>query len=131
MPKVVLYTKDYCRFCAQAKELLNSRGAEFTEIDVTHDADLQAEMIKRAGRRTVPQIFIDDRHVGGFDDLKALDAVGGLDPLLDGGRKRPGRRGITVLSFSAADRRAIRRPSMPRAPASSRPSSPGWRSADS
>jgi thioredoxin reductase (NADPH) len=86
MPKVVLYTKDYCRFCAQAKELLNSKGAEFTEIDVTHDADLQAEMIERAGRRTVPQIFIDDRHVGGFDDLKALDAAGGLDPLLDRGR---------------------------------------------
>jgi GrxC family glutaredoxin len=86
MPKVVLYTKDYCRFCAQAKELLNSKGAEFTEIDVTHDADLQAEMIERAGRRTVPQIFIDDRHVGGFDDLKALDAAGGLDPLLGRGR---------------------------------------------
>ena len=86
MPKVVLYTKDYCRFCAQAKELLNSKGAEFTEIDVTHDADLQAEMIERSGRRTVPQIFIDGRHVGGFDDLAALDAAGGLDPLLGRGR---------------------------------------------
>ena len=131
MPKVVLYTKDYCRFCAQAKELLNSRGAEFTEIDVTHDADLQAEMIERAGRRTVPQIFIDDRHVGGFDDLKALDAAGVSIHCSAVAGTRPRKRGITVLSFSAADRQAIRRPSMPRAPASNRPSSPGWRSADS
>jgi len=90
MPKVVLYTKDYCRFCAQAKELLNSKGAEFIEIDVTRDVDLQAEMIERAGRRTVPQIFIDGRHVGGFDDLAALDAAGGLDPLLGRGRNATG-----------------------------------------
>ena len=86
MPKVVLYTKDYCGFCARAKELLNSKGVEFTEIDVTHDAVLQAEMIKRSGRRTVPQIFIDGRHVGGFDDLAALDAAGRLDPLLGRGK---------------------------------------------
>ena len=86
MTKVVLYTKDYCGFCAQAKALLNSKGAEFTEIDVTHDADLQAEMIERSGRLTVPQIFIDGRHVGGFDDLAALDAAAGLDPLLGRGR---------------------------------------------
>ena len=81
MPKVVLHTKDYCGFCARAKELLNSKGVEFTEIDVTHDAVLQAEMIKRSGRRTVPQIFIDGRHVGGFDDLAALDAAGRLSLL--------------------------------------------------
>ena len=86
MPKVVLYTKDYCGFCARAKELLNSKGAEFTEIDVTHDAVLQAEMIERSGRLTAPQIFIDGRHVGGFDDLAALDAAAGLDPLLGRGR---------------------------------------------
>jgi thioredoxin reductase (NADPH) len=86
MPNVVLYTKDYCGFCAQAKALLNSKGAEFTEIDVTHDADLQAEMMERSGRQTVPQIFIDGQHVGGFDDLAALDATGGLDPLLGRGR---------------------------------------------
>src|ERR671912_511495 len=86
MPKVVLYTKDYCGFCARAKELLNLKGVEFTEIDITHDAVLQAEMIERSGRRTVPQIFIDGRHVGGFDDLAALDAAGKLDPLLGRGR---------------------------------------------
>ncbi len=82
MNEILIYTKDYCGFCAQAKALLNEKGADFTEIDVTHDADLQAEMIERSGRRTVPQIFIDGRHIGGFDDLVALDAAGELDPLL-------------------------------------------------
>lgn len=82
MTEVILYTKDYCGFCDQAKALLRSKGAAYTEIDVTHDADLQAEMIERSGRRTVPQIFIEGRHVGGFDDLAALDAAGALDPLL-------------------------------------------------
>ncbi len=82
MSDITLYTKDYCGFCAQAKTLLKAKGAAFTEIDVTHDADLQAEMIEGSGRRTVPQIFIDGRHIGGFDDLAALDAAGKLDPLL-------------------------------------------------
>ena len=82
MSDIALYTKDYCGFCAQAKALLNAKGAAFTEIDVTHDADLHAEMIERSGRRTVPQIFIDARHIGGFDDLAALDAAGELDPRL-------------------------------------------------
>ena len=79
---VVIYTKDYCGYCASAKALLTQKGAEFHEIDVTHDTGLQAEMTARSGRRTVPQIFIGDRHVGGFDDLAALDAAGRLDPLL-------------------------------------------------
>ena len=82
MTEILIYTKDYCGFCAQAKALLNAKEAAFTEIDVTHDADLLAAMIKRSGRRTVPQIFIDGRHIGGFDDLTALDAAGELDPLL-------------------------------------------------
>ncbi len=76
MTEILIYTKDYCGFCAQAKALLNAKGAAFTEIDVTHEADLQAAMIERSGRRTVPQIFIDGRHIGGFDDLVALDAAG-------------------------------------------------------
>ena len=86
MPKVVLYTKEYCAFCARAKELLTSKGAKYTEIDVTNDDVLQAEMIERSGRQTVPQIFIDSRHIGGFDDLAALDAAGKLDPLIGRGK---------------------------------------------
>ena len=75
---VVIYTKDYCGYSAGAKALLTQRGVAYREIDVTHDSCLEAEMIERSGRRTVPQIFIGDRHVGGFDDLAALDAAGGL-----------------------------------------------------
>ncbi len=81
MDEVIVYTKDYCGFCAQAKALLDAKGVTFTEIDVTHDPALEAEMIERSGRRTVPQTFIDGRHIGGFDDLTALDAAGRLDPL--------------------------------------------------
>lgn len=63
MSNVTIYAKDYCGFCAQAKALLSARGADFTEIDVTEDHALETEMIERSGRRTVPLIFIDDRHV--------------------------------------------------------------------
>ena len=59
MSDIVLSTKDYCGFCTQAKALLTAKAAAFTEIDITHDVDLEAEMIERSGRRTVPQIFID------------------------------------------------------------------------
>ena len=82
MGEILIYTKDYCGYCARAKALLTAKGAAYTEIDVTHDAALQAEMMERSGRRTVPQIFIDGRHVGGYDDLAALDAAGELDALL-------------------------------------------------
>ena len=82
MGDIVIYTKDYCGFCAQAKALLRAKGAAYSEVDVTHDPDLQALMIERSGRFTVPQIFIDGRHIGGFDDLAALDGAGELDPLL-------------------------------------------------
>ncbi len=87
MGEILIYTKDYCGYCARAKALLTAKGAAYTEIDVTHDAALQAEMMERSGRRTVPQIFIDGRHIGGFDDLAALDAAGELDGLL--GAKAP------------------------------------------
>ena len=87
MGEILIYTKDYCGYCARAKALLTAKGAAYTEIDVTHDAALQAEMMERSGRRTVPQIFIDGRHIGGFDDLAALDAAGELDGLL--GTKAP------------------------------------------
>ena len=83
MADVVLYTKSRCPHCAMAKGLLERKGASYREIDVEADAALRAEMIDRSGgRRTVPQIFIDGVHVGGSDDLHALDAGGELDPLL-------------------------------------------------
>ena len=82
MNNVTIYTKDYCGFCAAAKSLLRDKGVAFTEIDVTYDDARELEMIERSGRRTVPQTFIDGRHVGGFDDLAALDASGELDRLL-------------------------------------------------
>jgi len=85
MPDILIYTKDDCSFCHWAKALLDAKGASYDEIDVTHDPGRRAEMIARSGRRTVPQIFIGDRHVGGFDDLAALDAAGGLDPLIGRG----------------------------------------------
>ena len=83
MAPVTIYTKGYCPYCHAAKDLLKKKGAAFHEIDVTTDREGQAAMTKRAGgRTTVPQIFIGDTHVGGCDDLYALDAAGKLDPLL-------------------------------------------------
>jgi len=83
MAKIEIYTGPFCGYCARAKRLLESKNAPYTEIDVSADDGLREKMIQRAGgRRTVPQIFIDDRHIGGSDDLYALDATGGLDPLL-------------------------------------------------
>ena len=81
---VVIYTKDYCGYCAGAKALLAQRGIAFREIDVTHDSLLQAEMTARSGRRTVPQIFVGNRHVGGFDDLRAMEGKGVLAGLQAG-----------------------------------------------
>lgn len=83
MARIEIYTTELCPYCARAKRLLKAKGAEFTEYDVTYDPRLRAAMSERAGgRRTVPQIFIDDRHIGGCDDLHDLDGRGGLDPLL-------------------------------------------------
>lgn len=85
MAQIDIYTKFLCPYCARAKALLNRKGAAFNEIDVTMDSAGFAAMVERAaGRRTVPQIFIDGRHIGGSDDLHALDVAGGLDPLLGG-----------------------------------------------
>ncbi len=77
-----IYTKSYCPFCHRAKELLSIKGISFVEYDVTSDTELENQMHQRAGRHTVPQIFIDNHHVGGCDDLFALDEQGELDPLL-------------------------------------------------
>ncbi|KKB08269.1 glutaredoxin 3 [Devosia chinhatensis] len=82
MAKVEIYTTPTCPYCHAAKALLTEKGAEFTEITVL-DPALREKMTQRAhGRRTVPQIFIGDTHVGGYDDMAALDRQGGLDPLL-------------------------------------------------
>lgn len=84
MPKVEIYTSPFCGFCFRAKRLLQSKGVSFEEYDVMMDRALKDEMVERAnGRTTVPQIFIDDRHIGGCDELHALDAAGKLDPLLE------------------------------------------------
>ena len=84
MPKnITLYTKDYCPYCKRAKALLTQKGVSFTNIEIADSPDLTQEMIERAGgRRTVPQIFIDNLHVGGADDLFALERAGLLDDLL-------------------------------------------------
>ncbi|MCR6658613.1 glutaredoxin 3 [Asticcacaulis taihuensis] len=82
MSKIDIYTKPYCPYCERAKALLEEKGAEYNEIVASHDPALRAEMNERSGRYTYPQIFINGTHVGGCDDLMALNARGGLDPLL-------------------------------------------------
>jgi len=83
MPPITIYTTATCPYCLAAKALLRKKNAPFTEIGVDGDAPGRAAMTQRAhGRRSVPQIFIGERHIGGCDDLHALDAAGELDPLL-------------------------------------------------
>ncbi|MBA3940822.1 MAG: glutaredoxin 3 [Sphingopyxis sp.] len=86
MAVIEVYTKAFCPYCSRAKALLGDKGAAFQEIDVTMDRAGFDAMVERAhGRRTVPQIFIDGRHIGGSDDLAALEAGGKLDALLAAG----------------------------------------------
>jgi glutaredoxin 3 len=81
--RVIVYSQPFCGYCSAAKRLLTEKGATFTEIDVMSEAGRRGEMMERSGgRRTVPQIFIDGRHIGGYDDLSALDKTGELDRLL-------------------------------------------------
>jgi glutaredoxin 3 len=83
MAKVEIYTTFLCGFCYRAKKLLENKGVAYEETDVMAEPGKRKEMVQRAGgRSTVPQIFIDGKHIGGCDDLYALDAKGGLDPLL-------------------------------------------------
>jgi glutaredoxin 3 len=84
-PDIVVYTTPVCPYCVRAKQLLARKGATFREIDVSRDDALRQDVMQRSGRRTVPQIWIGERHVGGFDDLYALDQRGELDTLLAGG----------------------------------------------
>lgn len=85
MPEVVIYTRQFCGYCAAAKRLLQSKGVAFREFDATYEPKLRDEMVARSnGGRTFPQIFIGERHVGGSDDLHALDDAGKLDALLEG-----------------------------------------------
>jgi thioredoxin reductase (NADPH) len=79
---IVIYTRDSCPYCVMAKKLLQSKGVEWTEINIDAEAGRRDEMIERSGRMTVPQIFIGETHVGGFDDLSAMESAGELDPLL-------------------------------------------------
>lgn len=83
MPKITMYSTAVCPYCINAERLLTSKGVtEINKIRIDLQPEKRDEMMQKTGRRTVPQIYIDDRHIGGFDDLRALDLAGGLDPLL-------------------------------------------------
>jgi glutaredoxin 3 len=82
MVDITVYTRGWCPYCSAAKELLTKKGAVFTEISIDGAAEQRDVMVERTGRTSVPQIFIGSLHVGGCDDLYALDAAGKLDPLL-------------------------------------------------
>lgn len=85
MKSVKIYTTDYCYFCDRAKDLLKKKGVDYEEIDVSADHEMRMKLVEMTGgRRTVPQIWIGETYVGGFDDLSALDRKGELDPLLKG-----------------------------------------------
>jgi len=85
VPDITLYTTAICPYCVAAKNFLKSRGAAWTEVRIDLDPDARRRMMDLAKRTSVPQIFIGDRHVGGYDELVALDRSGGLKPLLEGG----------------------------------------------
>jgi len=83
MAKVEIYSTPVCPYCTRAKQLLKGKGQDYVEIDISANPQVRDEMMSKAnGRRTVPQIFINNQHIGGFDELYALDQKGGLDPLL-------------------------------------------------
>jgi glutaredoxin 3 len=82
MSKVTIYTKPFCPYCIRALELLEKKGVDYTEIQAAFDPAKRQEMMQRSGRSTYPQIFVGDHHVGGCDDMLALEREGKLDPLL-------------------------------------------------
>ena len=81
-PDVLVYATPFCPYCVAAKSLLREKGVSYREVDVSRNDAVRAEMIDRTGQRTVPQVFIGSHHVGGFEELSALDQQGQLDPLL-------------------------------------------------
>ncbi len=82
MANVVMYTSASCPFCMNAERLLTNKGVAINKIRVDLEPEQRMAMMEKTGRRTVPQIYIDEQHIGGFDELRALDHAGGLDPLL-------------------------------------------------
>lgn len=84
MSEVIVYSSDYCPYCMRAKQLLERKGVRFTEVNVDGQPQVRAEMARKAGRTSVPQIWIGATHVGGCDDLHALERAGKLDALLNG-----------------------------------------------
>ena len=83
MASVVIYTRQFCGYCSAAKKLLETKGVAYQEHDATHAPELRQEMIERAGRNTFPQIFVGEQHIGGCDDMMALEDQGKLDALLN------------------------------------------------
>lgn len=90
-PSIIVYTSPFCGYCSAAKRLLREKDVPFVELDVLFHAGRREEMVARSGRHTVPQIFVGDHHIGGFDDLSALDARGELDALLEAVKNAPNR----------------------------------------
>lgn len=82
MAEVIIYTTDFCSYCVRAKQLMDKKGMEYQEVRVDEDHEQRVFMMEKSGRRTVPQIFIDGKPIGGFDDLYALETSGGLDKLI-------------------------------------------------
>jgi len=83
MANVIIYTKSYCPYSQECKKFLDEKGVAFVEFLIDHDAILTKEMETKAGRTDTPQVFINEKHIGSFDDLKALDSIGNLDGLLN------------------------------------------------
>ena len=81
--RIVMYSSPLCGFCSAAKRLLKQKGVDYEEINILFSPDRRSEMVERSGRTTVPQIFVGETHVGGFDDLNALEQKGELDSLLE------------------------------------------------
>ena len=82
MAKVTIYTRPFCGYCARALSLLTDKGADFTEVEAGMDPNLRQEMMQRSGRTTFPQIFVGEQHIGGCDDMMALEREGKLDQML-------------------------------------------------
>lgn len=83
MAEIIIYTRQMCSYCSAAKSLLTQKGAAFIEHDASFNPELRAEMMEKSGRSTFPQIFIGGKHVGGFDDMNALNRAGSLDAMLN------------------------------------------------